>query len=139
MSQCRSLPSKLYYFGAREGQGSIRAANPHKALNLNHQLLCLDLIKAHLQDRGDGPFISLFSTLASLKEYHRSKMSGFNGTARFDLCEIDSSRLSGTRTYKTSDNIKGMGSAAKGPLPDYLASAEIPGNAIRVLPRNLLQ
>ena len=139
MSQCRALPSKLYYFGSLDGTGSIKSANPHKAPSPNDKILCLDLIKDHLQDRGNGPFISLFDNLAALKRYHVTKQTGLTASTSYTLCEVESSRLGGARMYKTSENIKGMGSAAKGPLPDYLACAEIPSQAVKTLSRSILQ
>lgn len=109
----------LYYLGPWDGKGPIKSANPHKAPSANDRLLGLDLIKEHLQNKGNGPFISLFGST-------NPRLKGAKAL------EINTSKLNGTRLYKVRDNTQGM-SGLKGPLPDYLACAEIPFKAIRKL------
>jgi len=140
MKQCHSTPSKLVYFGPWDGVGPVRATNIHKLGDLDDNILCMDFAKEHLKNNGgNSPFISLFTSIPTLRSFLKAHDEAPHGTAKMVLCEIDAHKLKGIPLYRVRDIASVMGAVAAKPLPEFLALHVIPCEAVKSLSLSVLR
>ncbi len=131
MDQCRSQPSRLYYLGPRAEKQPIKAPSAHKLGSSDKDLLSLDLAKEQLKHISNGAYVPLFTSTTGVSKFLNAHSSSMQSAGKCVMCEIDTSKLKGTKLYKVSDIAPRMGVVAAKPMPDYLARGAIPKEAIK--------
>ena len=124
MNQCISLPPRLFCLGPRDDRQPVKASKAHRLGGSDDDLLNLDLAKEQLGSPSKDSYIPLFRSKTALHQ----EVSGER-----IICEIDTGKMEGVITYKTSAIISSMGSVAASPVPDYLGRGVIPKEAVKRL------
>ena len=134
MNPCRSPPLRLYYFGPLDESCGIKAVNARRLGDPDDDVLSLDLAKDQLKRKANGPYISLFASMAAVRRFLSAHNLDEKSSNNCVMCEIDTSELDSPKFYKVSEIASGMGAVASKPVPDFLASGVIIQEAIKKLP-----